>query len=410
MRRRAGAAGITGNVTVSKSQSLAIFGGAPLLGRPLAEGQRYFPAWTQYEAMFRDIFERQYYTNQGPLTQELERRLAERLGVGNAICLTNEFIGLVSAGEALGVHGDVVVPAHSFVATPQSLDWTEGRPLFCDVDPDTGMMTAELVAPLLSRHKVSAILAVNPWGDACDVTGLQALADQHGIPLYLDSGQGFGCAIAGRPLGSFGSIEVLSLHADNILGACEGGVVCTQSDELAAHLRNTRSSYGMGPPVPGIKTGNGRMSEAQAAMALFNLDHYAEHQQRNERLFELFRSGLAAIPGLELRVPRGVSQSNYQNLICLVDEATFGLHRDQLWKLLRTENLCAGRGFYASSQRASRTSPASELAHTERYSARTLELPLNQALTETDATRVIHLLASIQLNAGVVRQRLAEVA
>jgi dTDP-4-amino-4,6-dideoxygalactose transaminase len=275
------------------------------------------------------------------------------------------------------------------------------------------MMTAEFVAPLLSRYPVSAILAVNPWGDACDVQGLHALANQHGIPLYLDSAHGFGCAIAGRPVGSFGAIEVISFHSDNVLGACEGGLVCTQSDELAAHIRNTRSSYGMGSPVPVIKTGNGRMSEAQAALALFNLDHYSEYQQRNERVFGMFRTGLAGIPGLEVRVPRGVSQSNYQNLICLVDEAAFGLRRDDLWRILRAENLLAGRGFYPPMHQSfpvSQVSPEDSLPHAGLYCSRTIELPMNQALTELDVARLVDLLGAIQHNAGIVRQRIAEAA
>jgi dTDP-4-amino-4,6-dideoxygalactose transaminase len=396
---------------VSKPLALAVFGATPRFGRPVADGQRFFPAWAQYEAMFRDIFERQYYTNHGPLTQELERRLAERLGVRNAMCVTNEFIGLVSAGQALGVDGDVVVPAHSCVATQQSLRWAGARPLFCDVDAATGMLTAELVAPLLSRHGVSAILAVNPWGDACDVQELQSLAEQNGIPLYLDSAQAFGCAIAGRPVGSFGAIEVISFHSDNVLGAGEGGVVCTQSDDLAAYIRNTRSSYGMGVPVSVSKTGNGRMSEAQAAVALFNLDHYSEHQQRNERMFQTFRAGLSGVAGLEPRVPSGVSHSNYQNLICLVDETEFGLRRDDLWRILRAENLLVGKGFADSSQPdASRASQANDLAHTERYAARTIELPMNRVLTQSDVASLVELLALIQRDAAFIRQRLLEAA
>ena len=398
---------------MNKPQSLAIFGATPLFDRPMPKGQRFFPEWAQYEAMFRDIFERQYYTNHGPLAQELERRLAERLGVRHAMCVTNEFIGLALAGQALGVRGNVVVPAHTSIATPQSLDWTDARPLFCDVDPETGMMTAERVGPLLSRRPASAILAVNPWGDACDVQGLQALADQYGIPLYLDSAHGFGCAISGLPVGSFGAIEVISFHSDNILGACEGGVICTQSDELAAHIRNMRSNYGMGPPVQVIKTGNGRMSEAQAAVALFNLDHYPKYQRRNERLFGMFRTGLAGIPGLKVRVPSGVSLSNYQNLICLVDETIFGLRRDDLWQILRAENFLVGRGFYPPRHKsfpARRVSPADSLPHTERYCAQTIELPMNQALTDLDVARLIDLLGSIQHNADVIRQRLAEAA
>jgi len=393
-----------------KRDSLAIFGATPLFDRPIPKGQRFFPAKRQYEAMFRDIFERQYYTNHGPLVQELERCLAERLSVRHAMCVTNEFIGLALAAQALGLCGEVVVPAHSF-GTAQSLDWTGAKPLFCDVDPESGLMTGDLVAPLLSRPSVSAILAVNPWGDACDVQGLQALADQHGIALYLDSSHGFGCAIAGKPLGSFGAIEVISFHADNIIGSCEGGVICTQSDELAAHVRNIRSNYGMGPPVTVVKTGNGRMSEAQAAVALFNVDRYSEYQKRNERLFGLFQTGLAGIPGIEVRVPRGVSHSNCQNLICLLNEAAFGLGRDELWRIMRAENLLAGRGFYPPSHQlhlASNTSPPDSLPHTERYCARTIELSMNHGLAESDVARVIDLLGFVQQNAGVIQRRLSE--
>jgi len=398
---------------MTKAASLAIFGGAPLFARPIAKGQQHFPAWPQFEAMFRDIFERQYYTNHGPLAQALERRLAERLGVRHAVLVANEFIGLLAAGQALGVQGNVVVPAHCSIATPLSLDWTGAKPLFCDVAPQTGLMTAELVAPLLAGRKVSAILAVNPWGDACDLHGLQALARENGIPLYVDSSQGFGCEIAGRPLGGFGDIEVFSFHSDNILGSCEGGVICVQDDALAARIRNIRSSYGMGTPVPVIKTANGRMSEAQAALASFNLDHYTDYQERNARMFGLFRAGLAGIAGLGVRVPSGVSQSNYQNLICHIDEAVFGMSRDDLWRVLRRENLLAGRGFVPPSHRAyaeSHETTADTLPHTEHYGATTIELPMNQALGEPDAARVIDLLASIQRNAGGIRQRLAEMA
>ena len=398
---------------MTKPPSLAVFGAPSLFDRPIEKGQHFFPKWAQYEALFKDIFERQYYTNHGPLIQQLEVRLAERLAVRHAMCVTNEFIGLVLAGQALCVQDNVVVPAHSSIATSQSLHWTDAQPLLCDVDPDTGLMTAEMVEPLFARHSVSAILAVNPWGDACDVDGLQALADQNGVPLYFDSSHAFGCAIGGRPVGTFGAVEVMSFHSDNVLGACEGGVICTQNDELAGHIRNIRSSYGMGPPLPVLKTGNARMSEAQAAVALFNLDHYPEYQQRNDRLFGMLRIGLAGVAGLEVRVPTGVSQSNYQNLICLVNEKIFGLRRDDLWQILRAENLLVGKGFHPPMHHTLPTLCAARptsLPNTERYCARTIELSMNQALSESDAARLIDLLGAIQHNAEVIRRGLAEVA
>ena len=136
---------------------------------------------------------------------------------------------------------------------------------------------------------------------------------------------GFGCAIAGRPIGSFGAIEIISFHSDNILGACEGGVVCTQNDDLGAHIRNTRSSYGMGPPVPVIKTAQRTDVGSAGRRCTFQPGPLPEYQNITRTLFKVIQSGCSGIPGLQVRVPNGVDQSNYQNLICLVDEGSFGL-------------------------------------------------------------------------------------
>src|SRR5580700_1076131 len=73
---------------------LAVLGGAPSFEAPLPVGQLYFPSWERYEAAMKAIFERQYYTNHGPNAQELERRLADYLGVRHAIYVSNATVGL----------------------------------------------------------------------------------------------------------------------------------------------------------------------------------------------------------------------------------------------------------------------------------------------------------------------------
>ena len=106
---------------------LAVLGGTPLFEKPVPVGQLYFPEWEKYEAAMRGIFQRQYYTNQGPLAQELEQRLQERLQVRHVICVVNATIGLMMAADALGLRGKVIVPAYTFIATAQSLSWTVSR-------------------------------------------------------------------------------------------------------------------------------------------------------------------------------------------------------------------------------------------------------------------------------------------
>lgn len=386
---------------------LAVLGGQPLFAHPLHPGQRFLPDWASYEAMFRDIFERQYYTNQGPLAQRLEDRVADYLGVRHAVCMTNDFVGLLSLTFALGVNDRVVVPALCPRSILTTLPWAGVRPVLCDVNAATGLASVALVEQALAQSRASAILTVNPWGDACPMAELEALAARHSVALYSQSAHGFGCAIGGRRLGGFARAEVISFHADNVLNALEGCVVATGDDDVAAYLRNMRSSYGMGRPFPVPRTTNGRMSEAQAAMALFALDHLDQRIARNRHQFVAFQSGLARVPGISVRTPQGVDASNHQNLICIVDEAEFGLSRDEIIRVLSAENIVARPALgmtralldTAHSMVAPNTFP-----NAVHYASRTLELPLGASVTDANVNDIVERVALVQASAASIRR------
>lgn len=334
-----------------KTLDFALFGGKPAFETPLPIGQLYFPSWERYEAAFRGIFERHYYTNQGPLTQELEARLQQFLGVKHAICVSNATIGLMMLPDAMGLTGKVILPSFTFAASAQSLTWAGIEPVFCDVDPVTHQIAIDQISALIDKD-VSAIMGVNLWGGACNPKALAEMAEASGVQLYFDSAHAFGCAVDGVPIGNFGRAEVFSFHATKILSATEGGCICTNDDYLAARLRNIRSSYGAGTPVDVVKTANGRMSEAQAAIALMSLEDFSANQKNNEALYGLYEARLEAIPGLHLVRPAGVSFSNFQYLVCRVDERQFGLPRDVLIEILKAENVVARRYFYPGVHRS----------------------------------------------------------
>ena len=186
-----------------------------------------------------------------------------------------------------------------------------------------------------------AFSGVNLRGSATDVEGVSRLAKQRGIPLYIDSSHGFACEIAGKPIGGFGRLEVISFPAAHILGAAEGAVMCTDDDDLAAHVRNIRSNYGSGRPVPVGKTSNGRLSEAQAAIALMNLDDMPELMARNKRLFDTYGAHLSDIPGLS--VDHSVRRKRKQRITKPSSAVStckqFGLTRDALIATLSAENV-----------------------------------------------------------------------
>jgi len=394
-------------------QAFALFGAAPALAQPLPVGQLYFPNWDRYEAAMRDIFDREYYTNHGPLVQRLEARLADRMKVRHVVCVTNATIGLVMACEALGLTGKVILPAFTFIATPQALSWSGLTPVFCDVDPATHQITAERIEPLIDTD-VSAILAVNLWGDACPAAPLQALADRHGIKLFFDSAHSMGCEVGGVPVGNFGDVEVFSFHATKVFSSAEGGCLCTNDDALAARLRNIRSSYGAGAPVDVVKTSNGRMSEAQAAIGLMNLDDFDASLANNRMLFDRYRDGLRAVPGLTLYEPRHVSATNRQYVVCEIDETAFGLSRDLLLGLLRAENIVARRYFHPGAHRSipyvnELPQYVDALPETDRLSARLMQLPSGALVSDAHIATICERIGAAQRSAGAIRSRTAEV-
>ena len=392
-----------------KITNFAIFGAEPAFEKPLPIGQLYFPSWERYEAAFQKIFERQYYTNQGPLTEELEEKLQQFLGVKHAICVTNATIGLIMTAEAMQLTGKVILPAFTFIASAQSLSWTGIEPVFCDINLNTCQIEIDKISALIDKD-VSAIMGVNLWGGSCNPKALTELADAHGIQLYFDSAHSFGCTIDGVSIGNFGRAEIFSFHATKVLSGTEGGCICTNDDDLAGRLRNIRSSYGARRSENVIKTANGRMSEAQAAVALMSLEDYPKNQKNNENIYLLYEKLLKNIPGIYLIEPAGVTFSNYQYLVCNVNEHEFGLSRDLLIELLKAENVIARRYFYPGLHRShpyihELPDYLNQLPNTDSICASCIQFPIGARVESQDIERICNILLGAHHASAIIRSK-----
>lgn len=391
------------------TSSFALFGARPTFDKPLPVGQLYFPSWERYEAAFRGIFQRQYYINNGPLLDELEEKLQRFLGVKHAICVSNATFGLMMVADAMGLSGKVILPAFTFVASAQSLSWAGLEPIFCDIDLDTHQIDIDRIGELIDED-VSAIMGVNLWGGACDPRALAELASDKGIQLYFDSAHAFGCTVDTVPIGNFGCAEVFSFHATKILNATEGGCICTNDDGLAARLRSIRPSYGKGDPVSIVRVANARMSEAQAAVALMSLEDFPTNQKNNAALYRIYEEQLKTIPGVHLVRPTGVSFSNFQYVVCELDEREFGLSRDLLIEILRAENVLARRYFYPGLHRTmpycSQLPPYRDrLPNTDRLCASCFQLPIGALVKATDIERICGILMKAHHCSSQIRLR-----
>ena len=135
------------------------------------------------------------------------------------------------------------------------------------------------------------------------------------MSLFFDSAQAFGCALGGKRVASHGAAEVFSFHATKIVNSAEGCCITTDDDDLAARMRNIRSSYGAGPPVSVPITTNGRFSEAQAALGLLSLSRYNDHQGQNARLWDRYARWLSWIgESTSLPLPRSTSRTGNRSV------------------------------------------------------------------------------------------------
>lgn len=339
-------------------------------------------------AMIDDMFDRRWLTNAGPYVVELERRLAERLGVRHVLAVCNATVALEIAAHALDLTGEVIVPSFTFVATAHALQWIGLTPVFADVDPRTHMLDpAQVEAAITPR--TSGIVGVHLWGGTCDVDGLQRVAERHGLRLLFDAAHAFGCARRGTMVGNFGAAEVFSFHATKFFNTFEGGAVATNDDALAARIRGMRNFGFAGYDDVRSAGTNGKMSEAAAAMGLVNLDRVDDFSGVNRRHYERYRAALAALPALRVFELGERDRTNYQYVVVEIDNEASRATRDAILDGLWEQAVFARRYFYPGVHRMEpyRSSPAYQavrLPVTEALASRTLVLPTGTGVTDAD--------------------------
>jgi len=344
-----------------------------------------------FEAYVDWIFASRRLSNGGPLVQELERRIAERLGVRHVVAVVNGTVGLQLAVRALGLSGEVIVPSYTFVATAHALSWLGIRPVFADIDDLTHTLDPAAVRRAITPA-TTGILAVHLWGRPARITELRAVADEHELPLFFDAAHAFGVSHGGRMIGSFGRAEVFSFHATKFFTTFEGGAVTTDDDGLAETLRGLRNFGFQGlDDVGGIGT-NAKMPEICAAMGLVNLDAVDSFVEANRRIHEAYRSALSRVPDVRLLdVPAGEA-ANYQYVVLEVEDGEDSHLRDRVLEALREHNILARRYFWPGCHRMAPyadTTAGVDLPVTELVADRVLVLPTGTAMSPEQAEAVV---------------------
>ncbi len=339
------------------------------------------PDLTKLTKYLEQVNESGWYTNFGPLHQQLTQRLEEYLGVENLLLVSNGTLAIQVACKALNVKSAITTP-FSFVATTSSLLWQSVDTAFCDIDPDTYNISPEAIDKALQQTEhYDAIVATHVYGNPCDVTNIQNVADKHNKKVIYDAAHAFDVKVDGQSVLNFGDASTLSFHATKVFHTAEGGAIIFKNKadfDKAKQLINfgIQSDGSLGEP--GI---NAKLNEYQCAVGLTLLDHMAEVVKHRAELFSLYRSELKDF----VEFPKWHAQASLNGAYMPIYIADINL-QERLLEALTHNNIQSRRYFTPSLDIAYSEQKNFGCAHSNSLAGGVICLPLHAHMSLDDVT------------------------
>jgi dTDP-4-amino-4,6-dideoxygalactose transaminase len=346
------------------------------------------PTADQFLPYLREIDRRRVYSNFGPLSDRLEARLADFLGLGEGC--------VVSAGNATAALAAVLLasadqsrshcllPSWTFCASAHAVRLAGLEPFFLDVDPVTWQLTPHAADKAIREGlPVAAVMVVAPFGSPVDVSAWESFEQRTGVPVVIDAAAAFAAQHAGRtPI-------VVSLHATKILGVGEGAFVATRAQDVAEKVRHIMNFGFLASRVVAHPGMNGKLSEVGAAIGLAALDEWPRTKERWRLLLALYYEELRrGCPSIRLARPLEAISST------LVAE--FDVSVEPLIHALAARGIDSRRWWNFGCHREPAFSDCGRqhLPITERLAQHTLGLPLYVDMSTEEIRRVVLALKS----------------
>lgn len=272
-------------------------------------GDHTMKSWPQYgteeaDALLEVLNSGKWGSTSGDVVATFEREFAAYQQAGHAVCLANGTLAIAVALKAagVGIGDEVIVPPYTFIATASAALFVGAVPVFADVDPDTHLLDP-IATEAAITERTKAVVVVHLAGRPADMDAFTALGAKYGLTIVEDAAQAHGAAYKGRAVGAIGDLGTFSFQSSKNITAGEGGVVVTDSAELAGavySLVNVGRVPGGGWYQHETVGYNLRLTEFQAAILRVQLRRHPQLQEVREGNARLLTDLLEKAPGILL--------------------------------------------------------------------------------------------------------------
>lgn len=359
-----------------------------------------------FNEYLKQIWDKQWITNNGEFHHQLEKALAEYLGVPYISLFTNGTLPLISALQALRITGEVITTPYSFVATTHALWWNGIKPVFVDIDPKTGNLDPNKVEAAITP-RTTAILPVHVYGYPCDVDVIQDIADKYGLRVIYDAAHAFGVKVDSRQSKTLskgegdyvsvlnaGDLSTLSFHATKVFNTVEGGAMVMHDAKMKQridYLKNFGFANETTVVGPGI---NSKMDEIRSAYGLLNLKQVDKAIEARHQVAIKYREALRNVEGITFFDDMPGVRHNYSYFPIFIDAKKYGMTRDELYAKMKSQNVLGRRYFYPlisefSTYRGLESADPTNLPNAHKMADSVICLPMHHALSEEDIQRTL---------------------
>ncbi len=349
----------------------------------------YLPDKKKYKKYIDEIYENGWLTNNGPLVQRLEKRLAEYLGVKNIILVANGTVALEIAYRTLNIKGFAVTTPFSFVATTSSLVTNNILPIFADIDQTTFNINPNNIENLITPN-TSAIVPVHVFGNGCEVDEISEIAKKYNLKVIYDAAHAFDVKYKDKSILNYGDISTLSFHATKLFHCIEGGALVINDDSLVEKARYL-INFGIEnqTSIPHLGT-NAKMNEFEAAMGLCVLDDMEEIKNKRKQIVKTYIDGLNGLAEFQKKNENTTENYSYFPVVFKNES-----ERLKVEKSLNEEGIFPRRYFYPSLDTLDYIEPKQECKLSRIISKRILCLPIYAELEVEIQEKIVNIIKDI---------------
>lgn len=363
---------------------------------PITVTSPLLPNLDEFHEMLKQIWDSRWITNNGSFHKELEKQLAEYLGVPYVSLFTNGTLPLITALQALRINGEVITTPYSFVATTHALWWNGIKPVFVDIDPSTGNLDPDKIEAAITP-RTTAIMPVHVYGKPCDTERIKEIADKYGLKVIYDAAHAFGVRVNGDSILNAGDISTLSFHATKVYNTIEGGAMVMHDAETKRridYLKNFGFAGETTVVAPGI---NSKMDEMRAAYGLLNLRQVDTAIEARHQVAIRYRESLRSVEGISFFDDMPGVRHNYSYFPIFVDAEKYGMTRDELYEKMKAAGVYGRRYFYPlisefSTYRGLESAHPNNLPNAHRMANSVICLPMHHGLTNEEIEHTLSLI------------------